>query len=1077
MKHLLSTLILACLCISAQAQESAIYVYRNDGHFNAFLTDCVDSMTYSPVGLDGVVYDTPVVQEIWTADSLYRIPIAAIDSIGYQTPEPIMKEGIFIVDEGNENWVVEVGSLRMVFSSNTPASQRPQKGQIIYSDLETDMMPMGFSGRVTDVTNDAAGNYVYTCQSAGPDEVYDLFIAVGRIDDNGNHLSSRRSSASSRRRASYSTSRSLDVGLGDYLKLTGKVSWEYEYYFYHNIGDPEPMTFYLKRTEKSDFNISSSFEVAKLADGGWIPSKTKEDGWEKEYYLPDAPLFNIGPLVGSVSLGIYAQYSGNVKFTLEGLKYTSTKVDDYTWYADNPIHIEHNPLVDTGGWDTGLNTFNMGLTIAGSLSTGVCCRLALQIWKPDWLSLNLVGKVGPEIKGSFTIDTKLLESEDVAAAFYTQFSENVKATSSVRLGIDLNANYKGNKWKIGSVSTNILSHTVSLLPKLSTPQVSGLNKVGPDMYKCAADPLSASVTATQFTLLPGRVGLTLTDANGKIIRSNYNDKLYALTEKQSTTLSLKGLEPGSYTVYPRFNLVGVLPLKGNGAQITIPQSLTLSNTTLEMKPGDVRQIRTSGGWGQYSFFTSNKKAICLSPKQMANGSYELTVTALAPGDATITVRDVRTSQDQTCDVSVQGDVPADPDDIYPTSSYKLSADGTVLLKWEGNEKVINMRSDPAFRNVTTIGKQAFMSAYNMETLILSDRVTTLEEYCCRYKRGLKTVKFPKSVKKIGNQAFFECYVDNIHISDIAAWCAVEFEDLVQAENSTLWVKDQKINHLIIPEGVTTINEWAFCLYKGIKKVTLPTSLKVIGDNAFYLTGLTALEIPGTVETVGATSFGNCEQLATLKLNEGIKTINGGAFYNTAIATVTIPNSVTTLGWTIFSCCKNLASVQLPRSISTLPLGMFEESGLKHITIPSNIKTIDLDCFENCTSLESVTFSNGLKEIGSSAFKNCSKLITLELPSTVENIGALTFKGCSSLESIVLPHNYKYVGNAGSQTFGGCINLKKVYAHMTSLRTDLRADMFETYDATLYVPRGLKDLYSATLPWSQFKNIVEANYEE
>lgn len=179
----------------------------------------------------------------------------------------------------------------------------------------------------------------------------------------------------------------------------------------------------------------------------------------------------------------------------------------------------------------------------------------------------------------------------------------------------------------------------------------------------------------------------------------------------------------------------------------------------------------------------------------------------------------------------------------------------------------------------------------------------------------------------------------------------------------------------------------------------------------------------------------------------------------------------------YTCCKNLASVQLPRSISTLPLGMFEESGLKHITIPSNIKTIDLDCFENCTSLESVTFSNGLKEIGSSAFKNCSKLITLELPSTVENIGALTFKGCSCLESIVLPHNYKYVGNAGSQTFGGCINLKKVYAHMTSLRTDLRADMFETYDATLYVPRGLKDLYSATLPWSQFKNIVEANYEE
>jgi hypothetical protein len=67
---------------SAQAQD-AFYIYRNDGDFNGFFFDQVKRMGYSKVDFEGVEHDVYVVQEIETEDTLYRIPLAAIDSIGF----------------------------------------------------------------------------------------------------------------------------------------------------------------------------------------------------------------------------------------------------------------------------------------------------------------------------------------------------------------------------------------------------------------------------------------------------------------------------------------------------------------------------------------------------------------------------------------------------------------------------------------------------------------------------------------------------------------------------------------------------------------------------------------------------------------------------------------------------------------------------------------------------------------------------------------------------------------------------------------------------------------------------------
>lgn len=82
MKRLIaSILFLAGFLCSAKAQNDAMFVYRNDGAINAFLKSAVDSMVCSQIDLDSLMHTDYVVQEIWTADSIYRIPLAVIDSI------------------------------------------------------------------------------------------------------------------------------------------------------------------------------------------------------------------------------------------------------------------------------------------------------------------------------------------------------------------------------------------------------------------------------------------------------------------------------------------------------------------------------------------------------------------------------------------------------------------------------------------------------------------------------------------------------------------------------------------------------------------------------------------------------------------------------------------------------------------------------------------------------------------------------------------------------------------------------------------------------------------------------------
>ena len=131
---------------SAQQAQDALYIYRNDGGFNAFFFSDIDHIEYSKVDTLGVEQADYVVQEVHALDSVFRIPISAIDSVAFVTPETIYKPDVVRLNAGIIDYIVASDSATWIrVKLTTPKELLPAEGskinlQKVHDDHEDGFM-------------------------------------------------------------------------------------------------------------------------------------------------------------------------------------------------------------------------------------------------------------------------------------------------------------------------------------------------------------------------------------------------------------------------------------------------------------------------------------------------------------------------------------------------------------------------------------------------------------------------------------------------------------------------------------------------------------------------------------------------------------------------------------------------------------------------------------------------------------------------------------------------------------------------------------------------------------------------
>lgn len=216
------------------------------------------------------------------------------------------------------------------------------------------------------------------------------------------------------------------------------------------------------------------------------------------------------------------------------------------------------------------------------------------------------------------------------------------------------------------------------------------------------------------------------------------------------------------------------------------------------------------------------------------------------------------------------------------------------------------------------------------------------------------------------------------------------------------------DRLIIPEGVEHIGfrmdesdddedgnapVIAFTDFElRFRSVSLPSSLRSIGGEAFVGYDFAELILPEGLESIAAYAFYACD-IGTLYLPNSLKDPGYISYYDCNMRAVAVSEDHPTL--------MSIDGVLYSKDRSELIYYPNQRMGT-HYDVPAGVERIRKAAFADNQELISLSLPQGLREIGDGAFSDCGRLSAIALPMGLERVGAYGFANCFSLERLALP---------------------------------------------------------------------------
>ena len=355
--------------------------------------------------------------------------------------------------------------------------------------------------------------------------------------------------------------------------------------------------------------------------------------------------------------------------------------------------------------------------------------------------------------------------------------------------------------------------------------------------------------------------------------------------------------------------------------------------------------------------------------------------------------------------------------FYAQNNCLLTKSGNVLIKG-GNTAIIPDGTTAIGRaafaqcsglidvvvpaSVRSIALSAFYACDHLQSITLMEGVETLDDAIYRCD-SLRSISLPASLTSISEGIGMDCpALESIRVAEGNPRYQSTNNCVVDVTTSTV-VFGCKTS--VIPDGVTTIGDFAFSGRYTLTEINIPASVKVIGVQAFSNAGLTEVTLPEGLTTIKDHAFCCCYNLVTLTIPSTVTTIERNAFQE-CIRLVEVCNRTSSpndgalfaesgLTWSLrhiyseaggsrmttpFRCYLGDEDVVLVQYVGDSPV----------VNVPKFVTVIGEYAFGENTTMVEITLPTGVTEINARAFKYCENLRTVYLPATVQRIGDFAF---------------------------------------------------------------------------------------
>lgn len=693
--RLLVLLVAVLMLTPATAQDNrqyAIYNYRNDGHFNGWLNSDVDSITYSCIDTLGIEHDEVVVQEVWTPDSLYRIPLETIDSLGFRAPTPEFREGIFYLRDYHATHTENVDDLTLYFDTSINRHSLPAIGQVVLHGVFTHPYEDGFAGKVVDIKYNPDA-IIVICEQAAVGDIFKRLVVVGKASsdiasDSGSKKSKKKSSDPWVNIEDHDVipidldEKSFDL-FGGLIKITSpypKLTCSYYvyiselYYELYARADlhHKDLTYTLSVTtdqlnKLGEYGKFFSSLTSKEGLDNWLNEKfnksldkylkeqKEEEKLAQEDILTkiwktkkvDIPIIGNGVLNLNLMIAPLLKTKGSLEAEAE-FKTDARQSMDITVSGITALpRSGHIKDFNASFSQDPIKSAKVKFKAKGTLTLGFTTLLNINLIHRNVLYAGIGGEFGVDETG--ILDVTLLDTEQPDMNAYdrlkdTQIKISYYAKIHPEIGIsplDI-FHLSGPKFDVFSKD-----YTHYIMPHFTEPS---LPKFGNSTW-LNKNPLGFYTTASKDVFIPCHIGMRITDNDGKPIKEKeYTNTYRYWTEDEwvNTPLSIdiSDLPRGaSYKCYPIISFFGWKPFNaGPVHNFTVPLPMVASPKELTVPVDGTAVVEIVGGWDTFAAVISGDDNVASIMTGVNDGPRHITILGKKEGNSELQIEDRRTGE-------------------------------------------------------------------------------------------------------------------------------------------------------------------------------------------------------------------------------------------------------------------------------------------------------------------------------------------------------------------------------------------------------------------------------------------------